>query len=150
MYTAAHLSLAVLEVLVHTGDRVKLLDYHLIRLEIPAEHLEVLSPHILPGNWPEQLETTRELGREWLAEARSLALVVPSVVIPEEENVLLNPAHPAMGEVEASAPEPFRFDPRLKSRLVTAIKQQEFRSQVKRAGRLRRALNVQFAEIGAA
>ncbi|UCH26096.1 MAG: RES domain-containing protein [Trueperaceae bacterium] len=113
VYTAAHLSLAVLEVLVHTGDRVKLLDYYLIRLEIPAEHLEMLSPHALPRNWPEQLETTRELGREWLAEARSLALVVPSVVIPEEENVLLNPAHPAMGEVEASAPEPFKFDPRL-------------------------------------
>jgi RES domain-containing protein len=114
VYTAAHLSLAVLEVLVHTGDRVKLLDYRLIRLEIPAEHIEVLPPSVLPENWPEQLETTRELGRMWLEEARSLALLVPSVVISEEENVLFNPAHPVMKEVTASSPEPFRLDPRLR------------------------------------
>jgi RES domain-containing protein len=42
-----------------------------------------------------------------------LAIRVPSVIIPEEFNILLNPHHVAYESVIWSEPRPFRFDPRL-------------------------------------
>ncbi len=49
----------------------------------------------------------------WLRSASSLGLVVPSRVIPLERNVLLNPRHPAMVDVQVALTEPFAFDDRL-------------------------------------
>ncbi len=56
---------------------------------------------------------SQAVGDAWLAEGRSLALRVPSVVVASEWNVLVNPQHPAFGEVEVSAPVAAPFDPRL-------------------------------------
>jgi RES domain-containing protein len=46
-------------------------------------------------------------------ENRSAVLAVPSVIIPEEFNYLLNPAHPDFKKISIGKPEPFAFDPRL-------------------------------------
>jgi RES domain-containing protein len=43
----------------------------------------------------------------------ALAIHVPSVIIPEEFNILLNPKHAGHSGVDWSEPRPFRFDPRL-------------------------------------
>jgi RES domain-containing protein len=53
------------------------------------------------------------IGEQWLREARSVALSVPSVVIPQEGNVILNPGHVDFVELVASPPEPLSFDPRM-------------------------------------
>lgn len=112
-YATEHLSLAVLEILVHTQDRKKLLDYRLITLEIPGTLISALDEDTLPTGWQGALEVTREHGRVWLEAGRSVAFLVPSVIIPGEHNVLINPLHPDFAQLEPSEPVSFRFDPRL-------------------------------------
>lgn len=56
---------------------------------------------------------TQAMGNHWLDEAKGLALRVPSAVIPEEHNYLLNPAHPNFDQIEIGPAEPFAFDSRL-------------------------------------
>jgi RES domain-containing protein len=53
------------------------------------------------------------VGDAWLAARTHAALSVPSVLVPQERNLLLDPAHPRFSEVRIGAPQPFRFDDRL-------------------------------------
>ena len=53
------------------------------------------------------------LGDAWVKRGETLILLVPSVIIPHEENLLLNPAHPRMADVRVASVTPFQFDPRL-------------------------------------
>ena len=48
-----------------------------------------------------------------MREARSAILALPSAIIPNEPNFLLNPAHPDFKTISIHKPEPFAFDPRL-------------------------------------
>jgi RES domain-containing protein len=59
------------------------------------------------------LTACRAVGDEWLARASNLVLRAPSVLVPEDLNLMLNPAHPAMAEVKIESARRFRFDPRL-------------------------------------
>jgi RES domain-containing protein len=56
---------------------------------------------------------TQRIGDEWLASSRALALAVPSVIVPEESNYLLNPAHLAFDHLKFGRSVPFLLDPRL-------------------------------------
>ncbi|MEO6970098.1 MAG: RES family NAD+ phosphorylase, partial [Chthoniobacterales bacterium] len=56
------------------------------------------------------------IGDEWAKARGSLILAVPSAIIPEEVNFLLNPAHPDFRRVKIPKPVPFHFDPRLVGR----------------------------------
>ena len=53
------------------------------------------------------------VGSNWLRERRSVALAVPSVLVPQEVNVLLNPAHPDFVLLKIERPKRFEFDPRM-------------------------------------
>jgi RES domain-containing protein len=57
--------------------------------------------------------TTRDLGDKWLRGSTSLALMVPSLPIRAEWNVLVNPLHPSIAELRIDAPQPFIFDARM-------------------------------------
>jgi len=75
-------------------------------------------PAELPASWrsyppPEALA---DLGTRWARELKSPVLAVPSAVIPQELNYLLNPLHADCKRVRAGKPEAFRFDPRLRRR----------------------------------
>ena len=115
VYTATPRALAALELLVHMEVRLAPSDFVLIPADVPDERIISLGPTDLPENWRAvpAPSSTRELGTRWALEKGSLALRVPSVVIPEEHNVLLNPAHPDAGLVKSGSPLPFVFDPRL-------------------------------------
>jgi RES domain-containing protein len=58
-------------------------------------------------------ESTRRFGQSWAASLTSLAIYVPSVIIPAESNVLVNPVHDAFQEVVWDVARLFEFDPRL-------------------------------------
>jgi RES domain-containing protein len=55
----------------------------------------------------------RQIGSDWIATGRSLALMVPSVVIDGEWNVLINPTHPEATRIKPEQPKPFHFDARM-------------------------------------
>ncbi len=115
VYAATSLSLAVVEILVHVDELPQ--DFVAIRADIPyGAKLERLQAAALPRNWrrypaPAQL---RAIGTAWVHAGRTLALHVPSAVIPQETNLLINPAHPDMRRVVVHKPEKFSFDRRLK------------------------------------
>lgn len=119
VYAASHLSLAALELLVHVDPEDVPDDLTAFEIEVPDDApVERLDPTALPSEWHRALDcpACREVGRRWMAEQRTLALVVPSAVVPSEANVLLNPAHPAAARLCIISTAPFAFDPRLLTR----------------------------------
>ena len=107
LYAAEHLSLACLEVLVHL-DRGQLpRDYVWAKTELMD------SPELLIPTAPSSVGDCQAVGAAWIAGGKQLAIRVPSVVIQEEFNVLLNPNHPVYAALVWSTPRPFYFDPRL-------------------------------------
>src|SRR5262249_3491565 len=57
---------------------------------------------------------TRESGTGWAKSLRSAVLRVPCALVPKAFNYLVNPLHPDSAKIRVSAPEPLRFDTRLK------------------------------------
>jgi len=77
-----------------------------------------VTPSELPANWrsypaPDALA---DVGARWARELRSPVLAVPSAVIPQELNYLLNPLHSDFKRIRVGKPDNFRFDPRLRRR----------------------------------
>jgi RES domain-containing protein len=107
LYTAEHLSLACLEVLVHLDKGQLPRDYVWSKAELPY------MPELLSDAIPFSVSACQAAGHAWVAERTQLAIRVPSVIISEDFNVLLNPHHVEYESVIWSEPRPFRFDPRL-------------------------------------
>lgn len=116
VYTASHLSLAALEFLVHIDPDDTPDDLVALGLQVPQDASElVCRPADLPARWCEipSASECREVGDSWVRTGEHLLLRVPSVLVPEEANILLNPAHPAALEVRVAVSRRFSFDPRL-------------------------------------
>lgn len=115
VYLADSLALAALETLVHLAPAHRGIRFVAIRAELPDDLVDTLPARDLPAAWRAEpaLDDTRRIGTRWAAAGTSAALRVPSVVVPVESNVLVNPVHPRWGEARWSAPVPFGFDPRL-------------------------------------
>jgi RES domain-containing protein len=119
VYTAGSLSLAALEMLVHSEASLLPADLVAIPADIPASvGIEPLDQSRLPSDWrlnpaPDALAA---LGDDWIASARTSVLAVPSAIVPVERNYLLNPAHPDFGKIQRGAPEAFSLDPRFRRR----------------------------------
>ena len=115
IYAAESYAGAMLEVLVHANLSVPPKHHQVVRITIP-EHVKVetVSASALPGWDAEDLTVAQGFGDEWLRQARTAVLRVPSVVTEGREyNVLINPAHKQAELIEASDPEPVRWDLRL-------------------------------------
>lgn len=115
IYAAETFSGAVLEVLVHANLGRLPAMHALIEISIPdGVTIESVKPPMLPGWDAPALSRSREFGDQWLVEARSVVLLVPSLVTRGRElNVLLNPNHAEFGAVTASKPQPMIWDERL-------------------------------------
>ncbi len=115
VYTSETQSLAALEILVHLEAPALLQQYVLIPVEINSSLLADVDHGRLPPNWrteppPIQLKS---IGDEWAAGGTSVALRVPSALVPNESNFLLNPSHADFGKLVIGAPISFTFDERL-------------------------------------
>lgn len=113
IYLAGSRALAALETLVHLSPGVAARQ-RFIRFEVRLPKSLVSQLDSDQGSFqPFVGAETQAMGDLWLDNAKGLVLRVPSAVIPEEHNYLLNPAHPKYGEIEISRGEAFAFDPRL-------------------------------------
>jgi RES domain-containing protein len=113
VYTSRSVALACLETLVHLRNLRQGEERWLFTVEIPDRLIEELRP--LPRAWdvePAGAES-RAAGDRWVTEQRSVALLVPSVVVPVEQNALINPRHPRFRLAWVQTAKPFRYDPRL-------------------------------------
>jgi len=114
-YAATSRALAILEIRVHTSARTAPEDHVIVPIQIPDDGVAELDPSTLPAGWrrypaPASLAA---FGDSWARSMESVALLVPSAVVPEEWNLLVNPKHPRMDEVRTGEPVPLRYDPRL-------------------------------------
>ena len=116
IYASEYRSLAALEVLVHTSAHQLPEDLMILTLSLPDEPSpRIVASDDLPDQWrkypaPQHLA---ELGSIWAESKKSVLLKVPSAVMPQEWNLLLNPQHEGMSRVEIADITPFSFDGRL-------------------------------------
>ena len=120
VYASAHRSLSVLEVLVHIeddepGSGAITHPYLIYPILFDEVLLEALSPSSLPADWASHppAKSTQQIGDNWVSRAGSPVLSVPSVVVPEEHNYVLNPNHRQFSEIKIGLPVPCKIDPRL-------------------------------------
>ncbi len=106
IYMAEHPALAVLEIRVHLDLPPDLLpdDYVLMRVELPDEPPAVIDA---------LASDPRAAGDAWLRSGGTAVLRVPSAIVPETSNLLLNPHHPRATEARITRTVPFGFDARL-------------------------------------
>lgn len=109
IYASTHLSLTLLEKLVNLEVDTEDLPDGLLALEVelPDDSIE----HVAAAS-PDRAKS-QALGDEWLEATRTLLLSVPSVIVPQERNVLINPNHPRMRDVVMRSEAPFEIDHRL-------------------------------------
>lgn len=116
VYLAASPAGALVEVLVHLELDPRHLpqSYQMLKAEAPHDIvLSSIAPSSLPSNWRDDLVLTRSKGDEWLASGQSALFEVPSAILPETFNLLLNPRHPAAQRITVLWHEPFPYDRRL-------------------------------------
>jgi RES domain-containing protein len=116
VYTSGSVSLAVLEYTVNYRRRGWVPASVLGRAKIPdSVVIEAVRPGDLPAKWfaatPPAL--LQDIGEDWLERGATAILKVPSAVVPEEWNYLLNPQHADFTQIVVPQPEPFSFDRRL-------------------------------------
>lgn len=115
IYAGESVALCALEVLVNSSQLPT--GCIVIEIRIPDSlAIRKLAVSELPGGWddPSPHDGTRDIGTSWALEKTTPILSVPSSIIPRERNYVLNPNHPDFAQIQFGAPEPFRFDPRLK------------------------------------
>ena len=116
VYLASTISLAQLEILVHIERSSVLSAYSCLELDVPDNLIVSLDLNALPRNWQEDPapDETQELGDQWLEEGDGVALLIPSTIVPQEMNAVLNPLHPSYEALVSKALQvPLVFDLRL-------------------------------------
>jgi RES domain-containing protein len=116
VYASESIALAALELLVHVDPPEAPDDLVVIPADIPAGLATTqLTTRTLPTGWRSTagLAALQDLGRSWLRGGKTAVLSVPSVVVPEERNFILNPSHPDFARIKRGVPKAFALDPRL-------------------------------------
>ena len=115
IYTSESRALSLLEVAVHLPLGLVPPSYSIATLEVPDALIEVLDPKTLSENWNHfpPTDETQRLGDQFLLAMKTLALKVPSAIIPDEVNVIINPLHPDRIHVKIIRVEDFTIDRRL-------------------------------------
>jgi RES domain-containing protein len=116
VYASEHLSLAVLEILVHSPTpEQRQVARALTEISVPDPLIETVPRRLLPADFGNQspLALTQAIGDEWLESRRSVGLLVPSAIVPIESTLLLNPMHPAFAKCHWAPFAPVHLDPRL-------------------------------------
>ncbi len=116
VYASDSISLAVLEILVHLHRHEALEGFVLCEIPLPDGATMELAQEALPENWRHDPPpfSTMAIGDEWIARRESLALAVPSTIIPQQSNLLINPHHDQFKALEKEVKvETFPLDGRL-------------------------------------
>jgi RES domain-containing protein len=109
VYASESRALAVLETFVHLTLEARVMQFFLYTITLPKR----VRLQRYTRRRGRQLAAGQEVGRAWVDDGAALALVVPSVIVPEEANYVLNVRHPQFAKVRIGKPEPFSFDERL-------------------------------------
>jgi RES domain-containing protein len=115
-YTSEHLSLAMIEYLVHLDPSQLPIDLMLARARVPDNLPKLrLRADELPSEWQDYPApgSLALIGHKFVRNGEAAILILPSAVAPTENNWLLNPQHPHFHEIKREDAEPFHYNPRL-------------------------------------
>ena len=118
IYASESLALALLEIMANARRTIPP-GKEFFTIDVPDDvRVEVLRSHDLPARWMSAPAPRRiqEIGDEWIQKVRSVALIVPSAIVPHERNALLNPAHPDFRRLIVGTPQRIPVDKRLTAR----------------------------------
>jgi RES domain-containing protein len=117
IYTADSLALAALEIMVHLPGSESLKNIFL-RIPVRFDRRLVKSLNLvdLPDDWDNlpPPDSTQTIGTRWALKKESALYKVPSTIIREEFNYLINPLHPDVKKLTIGSAQKFAFDPRIK------------------------------------
>jgi RES domain-containing protein len=113
VYCALHPATALVEKLVHEVVEPSWLPdtYKYLKIDVPDGLTTMKLPH-LPTGWQGDLIYTRAIGDDWLSKCGTALLFVPCVLVPEAENVLINPRHPDAASIRIVEEIDFPLDGR--------------------------------------
>jgi RES domain-containing protein len=116
LYAGLNIEICALEKFVHLAG-VTHPPLKLIAVDIPeGRKLQYRPPlRALPSNWADVpvASGSQEFGRNWIESAKHLLMIVPSAIIPEAQNAVINPKHPAYAKVTLTIVRDFAFDTRM-------------------------------------
>ena len=115
VYLASSRSLALLEVMVHLPPLMVPDNYCLVEIEVPDNSITNIEIDDLPHNWKDISPpmALSKIGDNFLVKRMHLLMKMPSSIVPDEYNYLLNPLHLGMHKVKILKKAPFDFDKRL-------------------------------------
>lgn len=114
VYTGGSIEIALLEVLVNITTP-QFDNYNLVKIDIPDDSIYELRVTDLPKNWNQYPAPSVivKIGDEWIDSNRSVALKVPSCIVPTAYNYILNCSHTYFKKVKIIDITPFKIDNRL-------------------------------------
>lgn len=118
VYASESRALACLETVVHLNAAGLPLNRYLVAVTIPDDvwaDARTETPASLPVGWDAEPagKVSIQFGTAWVRSGRSALLLVPSVIVPEEANLLINPAHADSARITAVKQRRWLYDPRL-------------------------------------
>ncbi|RMA57887.1 RES family NAD+ phosphorylase [Ulvibacter antarcticus] len=114
LYFSEHLSLCILEILVHMDFKYLDSDYSFLEVSVPDDAVTIFNPERSIKTWNAVPFTanTQVHGSKWLTSESSLGLSVPSAVLKQERNILINPNHTLFSELKIVTSSSLKFDSR--------------------------------------
>jgi RES domain-containing protein len=117
VYTSESRALALLEITAHLNGVMEIpTDRYLVEIEIPDTlKIQILSIADLPKNWNAHPPSvfTQILGDSFVQKLKAPVLKVPSSIVSQEFNLLINSYHPDAHKIEIISKERLAFDPRI-------------------------------------
>lgn len=115
LYTSSSVSLCVLECLAHFPAAFAPKDMAMASISIPDNQISEINNTDLPENWRSvpSPRILKEMAYQWVKTQESLVLKVPSIIVPQEFNYIINPLHQDFQKVILTEVTPFAFDNRV-------------------------------------
>jgi RES domain-containing protein len=113
LYTSSAISLSLLEILVYSASYEEITTNWLMKLSIHEKAYSLLELKKLKADWAMDIDYTRFIGDEFLKSKSHLLLKIPSAIIPDEYNYLVNPMHEMYSKLNIKSAAKFKFDGRL-------------------------------------
>lgn len=117
VYLASSRAMAMMELLVHLHPEDLYREYVVVAFEVPDDKIYKVDAELLPNDWKadERKPTLAKWCKRFIDEGQFLLMQVPSVLVEEESNYILNPLHTDAVKVKLVSQRLFAFDHRLKS-----------------------------------
>ena len=113
LYTGQYISLVILESLVHLRTIDIPEKQYLLQIELPDSDFSEIKLSRIKDNWQQHLSYTQWMGDQFVLANQSLILKVPSAIVPQEHNFLVNPLHAEFKKVKVVKTELLQLDKRL-------------------------------------